>query len=126
MNTQAPIERIIISLTSIKAREAALKETCTSLVQQDFDAHYEVRVNLSHEPYLMDEGFADAPVWVADLQKLNSRCTLQVSLWRLSDRKHSCTPSLLKQRRSYVYGCALLSAFTSWHRMHHGSILLGA
>ena len=82
MNTQAPIERIIISLTSIKAREAALKETCTSLVQQDFDAHYEVRVNLSHEPYLMDEGFADAPVWVADLQKLNSRCTLQVSFVR--------------------------------------------
>lgn len=78
MNRQTLHERIIISLTSIKAREEALRETLISLVQQDFNGLYEVRVNLSHEPYLLDEGFAEVPLWIVDLQRMNPQCTLQV------------------------------------------------
>lgn len=73
---------VIVSLTSIKSREAALRETLESLMKQDIPTHYEVRVHLSHEPYLMDEGFAGEPAWIGELAALNLQCSLSVRFVR--------------------------------------------
>lgn len=82
MSPHHPSERVFVSLTSIKAREVALQETIASLVDQDLDSPFEVRVYLSHEPYLMDEGFAAEPAWVAALALRNPRCSLTVRFVR--------------------------------------------
>ncbi len=71
-------ERIIVSLTSIKNREAALKETVASLLAQDIDVPFEVRIHLSREPYLIDSGFGAEPSWIASLRERNPRCMLSV------------------------------------------------
>lgn len=74
--------RVIVSLTSIKSREAALQETLASLIAQDIPSHYEIRVHLSQEPYLMDEGFAGEPAWVGELATRNPQCSLSVHFVR--------------------------------------------
>lgn len=74
--------QIIVSLTSIKSRENALRETLASLVAQDVSSSYEVRVHLSHEPYLLDEGFADEPDWIQGLATGNPHCTLKIHFVR--------------------------------------------
>nr|WP_083848822.1 glycosyltransferase [Pseudomonas luteola] len=76
------LKRVIVSLTSIKAREAALQETVTSLVKQDFEGFYEVRIYLSHDAYLLDDGFSSQPDWVSDLVKTNPYCALSVRFVR--------------------------------------------
>jgi hypothetical protein len=73
---------VIVSLTSIKSREAALQETLASLIAQDISCHYEVRVHLSQEPYLLDEGFAGEPTWVGELATRNPHCSLSVRFVR--------------------------------------------
>ena len=83
--TMAPppgTQRVIVTLTSIRARAAALRETIESLVRQDHPSAFEVRVHLSHEPYLMDEGFASVPDWAGDLQALNPLCSLRFAFVR--------------------------------------------
>lgn len=70
--------KIIVSLTSIKSRENALRETLATLIAQDISSSYEVRVYLSREPYLLDEGFSDEPDWIHGLATGNSNCTLKV------------------------------------------------
>lgn len=75
-------DRIIVSLTSIKARETALRETIISIVSQDYSSHYEVRIHLSHEPYLLDEGFTAPPAWIDELARLNPYCSLSVRFVR--------------------------------------------
>jgi hypothetical protein len=77
-----PTEHVIVSLTSIRAREQALRETVTSLVSQDISREYEVRVHLSHEAYLMDEGFPEPPKWIAELSDLNPLCALSTRFVR--------------------------------------------
>ncbi len=74
--------RVIVSLTSIKSREAALHETLVSLIAQDIHGHYEIRVHLSQEPYLMDEGFAGEPAWIGELATRNPQCSLSVHFVR--------------------------------------------
>jgi hypothetical protein len=71
------MQGVIVTLTSIRARAAALRETVESLVRQDHPSAFEVRVHLSHEPYLMDEGFPVAPDWAPSLQALNPLCSLR-------------------------------------------------
>lgn len=71
-------EQIIVSLTSIKSREAALQETISTLVRQDIEAPYEVRIHISREPYLLDEGFLEVPAWIERYRNSNSRCRLKV------------------------------------------------
>lgn len=70
--------RVFISLTSIKSREKSLFETVSTLVNQDYPYNYEVRLYLSHEPYLLDEGFSHAPSWINELKNRNKLCSLIV------------------------------------------------
>lgn len=74
--------KIIVSLTSIKSRVNALRETLSSLIAQDISSSYEVRVHLSREPYLLDEGFADEPAWLQGLADENPNCTLKIHFVR--------------------------------------------
>lgn len=71
-------EKIIISLTSIRSRENCLKETLICLLNQDFDFNYEVRVYLSKEPYLLDEGYDEEPHWVNEISGINEKCNLKI------------------------------------------------
>lgn len=71
-------EKIVVSLTSIKSRENALKETLISLLNQKFDRPYEIRVYLSHEPYLLDDGFDREPHWISEISQSHANCKLKV------------------------------------------------
>lgn len=57
------MDKIYISLTSIASREAQLRLTLQSLCEQVLDKPYEVHVFLSHEPYLLDDGWDSLPQW---------------------------------------------------------------
>ncbi|MDD3744256.1 MAG: glycosyltransferase [Lentimicrobiaceae bacterium] len=95
-------DRVIVSLTSIKKREEALRETIECLVRQDYPFHYQVRLNISHEPYLMDDGFEEAPAWIRDLQKVNPKCNLQVRFVRNTGPYRKLLPVL---RESFDHKC---------------------
>jgi glycosyltransferase involved in cell wall biosynthesis/GR25 family glycosyltransferase involved in LPS biosynthesis len=57
------LEPLSISLTSIRSRSDLLRQTLASLINQDFQQPYQIHVYLSHEPYLLDEGFKKHPTW---------------------------------------------------------------
>lgn len=52
--------KVIVGLTSIRARAETLHLTLGSLLAQDY-RDFEVRVHVSPEPYLLDEGIAAVP-----------------------------------------------------------------
>ncbi|GLK83913.1 glycosyltransferase family A protein [Ancylobacter defluvii] len=54
------MEKVIIGLTSIRARQDKLHLTLASLLQQDYP-DFEIRVFTSRDPYLLDEGIEDIP-----------------------------------------------------------------
>lgn len=54
------MDKVVISLTSIRSRQDQLHLTLQSLLQQDYP-DFEVRIFVSHEAYLLDEGFAAIP-----------------------------------------------------------------
>lgn len=95
-------DRIIISLTSISARDEALRQTVASLVSQDFPGCFEVRIYLSHEPYLIDHGVAEVPPWVADLSEDNAKCELKVHFVRNTGPYRKLLPVLEECLRDSV------------------------
>jgi hypothetical protein len=62
------VHKVIITLTTISSRLDHVHLVIESLVAQDFPAHaYEVRLHLSKQPYLLDQG---CPTLTAELQRL--------------------------------------------------------
>ena len=59
------MNRAIVSLTTTAARAPIAQYTLLSLLRQDPPADV-VRLNVSHEPYLQDEGLPEAPEWLAE------------------------------------------------------------
>jgi hypothetical protein len=82
MTTPLQPRHVIVSLTSIRKRETALRQTLHHLLQQDCTIAYEIRVNLSHEPYLLDEGFECEPAWLSEVRRLNPRVPLRIDFVR--------------------------------------------
>jgi glycosyltransferase involved in cell wall biosynthesis len=58
-----PLEPIHVSLTSIRSRSEQLRHTLASLINQEIQRPYKIHLYLSHEPYLIDEGFKSQPTW---------------------------------------------------------------
>ena len=54
------MEKVIISLTAISGRLPSLHLTLASLLEQDFP-DFEVRVHVSPEPFLLDDGVSEIP-----------------------------------------------------------------
>ncbi|CAM4092594.1 glycosyltransferase family A protein [Bordetella tumulicola] len=63
------MEKVIISLAAISSRMANLHLTLVSLLEQDF-TDFEIRVHVSPDAFLLDEGVVDIPV---ECQKLLER-----------------------------------------------------
>ena len=58
---------LIISLTTIHSRVHTIHKVINSLLSQDSSLAFEVRLYISEEPYLLDEGIKHIP---SELQKL--------------------------------------------------------
>lgn len=60
--------KIIISLTTISSRINILQFVIESLLTQTMKADY-LYINISKNPYLLDEGFNFIPFWLTELEK---------------------------------------------------------
>lgn len=60
----------IISLTTISSRSEIVRYTIASLLNQSIPAD-EIHLNVSSDPYLIDEGYASLPLWLSVLEEQN-------------------------------------------------------
>ncbi len=70
-------ERIVITLTTISPRIGALGNVIRSILDQTVPAS-EIRLQLSHEPYLLDQGIRDQDI-PADIRDFAARGMIQIS-----------------------------------------------
>ncbi len=68
--------QITISLTSISGRLPALTGTLNSLLRQDYP-NFLIRLYLSHEPYLLDEGVRMPPEEIVALARRDDRLEIR-------------------------------------------------
>jgi len=66
------MKNLVVSLTTIHSRINKIHHVITSLLSQDVDIKFEVRLYISEEPYLLDKGIQEIPEELARLYAENS------------------------------------------------------
>ncbi|MFQ6539591.1 glycosyltransferase family A protein [Aphanothece stagnina] len=72
---------MLIGLTTIRGREGALKRTLASLLGQippGDGRPVELHLFLSHQPYLLDQGFAETPAFIERLIRRSRRAPVRL------------------------------------------------
>ena len=70
------MQEIIISLTTISKRINNIHLTIQSLIEQECSFNFSIRLYISKDPYLLDEGIPTIPKSIINIQKLISFFTI--------------------------------------------------
>jgi hypothetical protein len=122
--------RTIVSLTSTAGRLAVLRYTLLSLIEQRISCDG-IALNLSHEPYLQDEGVEVLPDW---LRELRDRDLVEIRWTENTGPYRKLLPTLLECDAEdvvvtcdddVIYGERWLEKLLDHARLHPDAVVCG-